>query len=1118
MTEEEQLAAAVAALEAQRALLGDAIVEAALGPMRAKLKELRARVEIVEQRRQISVLFADMSGFTAMSETMDPEELRDLLEQIWTRIDGIITAHGGLIDKHIGDAVMALWGAKTLREDDPEQAVRAALEMQSELGRLRQSLRGASGIRMRIGVNTGIVWVGAVGANAEFTAMGDAVNVASRLEHAAEIGTVLISHDTYRHIRGMFDVNATEPLRVKGKTEPIQAYTVIRARTRAQQLRNRGIEGVETTLVGRAADLKRVKDDFRVAALGRLNGLIVVCDPGMGKSRLVTEFRQWLQADASNARLVVGLSTENGRRLPYGVIRDLFAFEFGILDTDSAEPARKKFEGGFVAALGGERDPDAPMKAHLFGHMLGFDFSASPYIRELLSDAAQIRDRAFQYFCDYFAAMTKSGTPQERPVVAILEDIHWADPGTLDAFEHVFEACAGLPLFFLCLTRGTLFEHRPRFGKAGWRHDMQPLSKDDTRVLIGQILGKVRELPNALLDMIVEGSEGIPFYVEELIKVLIDDKVIVPGDTEWTVATDRLAAAKVPSSLVGILQVRLDGLSPSERIILQKGSVLGRTFSDAMVTNLHGENDDPQSASEVVSGLQSLMQRELVYPRDPSGADGARDYKFKHALLRDVTYDSILLKHRRPLHAQVAEWIIVRNTDRIGEHAGLVAFHYEHAAMRREAANWYTRAGHHAQAASAPAAAIGFYDKAIALLEDETSPHQEQRLELFQGLGEVHWQQGSFPEAIVAYEKMNLCAQAVGDAVSEARAFNGLASAEQRRGNATRALEHAERAEQLARVSEPSIAHGQALVQALVQQGMAHTALGDLRKTQTLAEEALELTSHTGDRRGIANSLRLLGIAHDIQGRPQQAADCFARAKDFYQELGDQRMAAGMLNNLGVSAEMDGDHERAVACFTEALGLARDMGFRVGATQFLSNLGGGRIQLGQFAQAERDLKEAIHLVEARGSAVFLPETYGFLAEAYLGQGKLGEARDAAEKAVLLAREAKHSEFAAAALRALGSVMAESERVQGRKLEPAYETCFAESLAEFEKVGMDAARAHTLKRWAIALKPTEPARSLEKWQEARELFHRAGMARELERMDLVAPDPVPRRYSQPTGVG
>ena len=258
-----QLRVAIAALEGQRAVLGGPVVEAALWPLRQALAALEQPRRAEQQRKQVTVLFADVSGFTAMAEGMDAEDVAAVMNELWLAVDRSIAEYGGHIDKHIGDAVMALWGADTAREDDPERAIRAALAMQAAVASF-QMTRDAP-LAMRIGINTGPVVVGMVGTTGEFTALGDAVNLASRLERAAPVGGILIGHDTYRHVRGIFDVQAQETLVVRGRAEPVRAYRVLRAKPRAFRMATRGVEGIETRMVGREAELRVLQTAYAEA-------------------------------------------------------------------------------------------------------------------------------------------------------------------------------------------------------------------------------------------------------------------------------------------------------------------------------------------------------------------------------------------------------------------------------------------------------------------------------------------------------------------------------------------------------------------------------------------------------------------------------------------------------------------------------------------------------------------------------------------------------------------------------------------------------------------------------------------------------------------------------------
>ncbi len=329
MSELEQLEQTIAALEAQRAILGDDVVETALGPLREKLAALQAKQSPeAQQRKLITVLFADVSGFTHMSEQLDHEEVSEIMNALWSRLDKTILDLGGFIDKHIGDAVMALFGAPTAQEDDPERAIRAALGMQTEIKNWKETFSEANltlhslvqNIQMRIGINTGPVLLGMVGTTGEYTAIGDAVNLASRLEHAAPVGGVLISQDTYQHVRGIFEVTPLAPIQVKGKIEPIQVYVVNARRPSSFRITTRGVEGIETRMIGREVELEKMQAALQtVMVAGGIHLINIVAEAGTGKSRLLYEFIKWLEEQHFALSLFKGRATPEMMHAPYAL-------------------------------------------------------------------------------------------------------------------------------------------------------------------------------------------------------------------------------------------------------------------------------------------------------------------------------------------------------------------------------------------------------------------------------------------------------------------------------------------------------------------------------------------------------------------------------------------------------------------------------------------------------------------------------------------------------------------------------------------------------------------------------------------------------------------------------
>src|SRR5687767_4329331 len=446
---------AIEAQEGMRSILGDSVVGTTLAVLHDQLIELERQVTQQDgtnqtRRKLVTVLFADVSDFTAFSEHRDAEDVANLVNHLWTRADWIIQEYGGRIDKHIGDAVMALWGTETAREDDAERAVRAALRIQE----MFKDGAGPLPIRLKVGINSGQVLLSAIGTQGEFTAMGDTVNTASRLVHVANGGDVLISHNTYQLVRGIFEVHKQTPLMVKGKTEPLQTYVIQRMKPRAFRIGRRGVEGVTTRMVGRKTEFQTIQSAFeQCVSSGHVTVVVVKGEAGLGKSRLIYEFEAWLETQPTEFYLFKGRADEETMSLPYSLVRDVFCERFQIRDNDSQAEAREKLMKG-IAALSKLVSEE---RASLIGELLGFDFSESPFVRGIRKDARQIRDRSFNSIAQLFTELTL-----DSPVVLLLDDLHWADNGSLDLIEYLAKLEITLPVFMLCGTRSGLDESHPR--------------------------------------------------------------------------------------------------------------------------------------------------------------------------------------------------------------------------------------------------------------------------------------------------------------------------------------------------------------------------------------------------------------------------------------------------------------------------------------------------------------------------------------------------------------------------------------------------------------------------------------------------------------------------------
>ena len=1112
--EVEELNRAIDALEAQRSVLGNETTDIAQASIREKLARLHRGIrgsEAPQERKLITVLFADVSGFTAMAEAMDHEIVNTVINSLWSRVDKAIQSYGGRIDKHIGDAVMGLFGTPTAREDDAERAIRAALQIQTEVQKWKQEFNDSlsnqptqtQNIHLRIGINTGPALLGTVGTIGEYTAIGNTVNVSSRLQAAAPSDGILISHDTYQHVRGVFEVAVLDPIQVKGKSERIQVYTVHGIKPRAFRVATRGVEGIETRTIGREEELAKMHTVFQQLVERRELYLInIVAEAGTGKSRLLYEFTRWLEVQAQPMHLFKGRATQESAQIPYALLRDIFSFSFGIQDNDSAAVARQKLESGILSYIKDEET--ATLYTHFIGHLIGLDFSTSPHLSGILGDARQIHDLAFHYASQFFTEIT-----QEQMGVIFLEDIHWADRGSLDFFDHLMRNRPELPLLIVGLTRSTLFEERPDWGAGPvqtLRLDLLPLSDENCRRLVEEILQKVPVIPPALMDLIVAKAEGSPFYVEELVKVLIDKGVIVRGEEQWHVEMQRLSELKVPGTLTGLLQARLDNLNATAREKLQQASIVGRIFWTSVVEWM--QNPENQSArasapAPITETLGTLRAKELIFQYGDVLSGKTPEFIFKNAILHDVTYESVLLRLRRVYHLQAAEGLIRVWGERVSEYAGRVGEHYEQAGELLKAANWYAQAGRQAQATYEPDTAVLYYQKALNFLTtDGRSDEIPLRLEIYSRLGEVLNWQAKYTEAADQYEATLDLANRQEDKIAQSQALQGLAMSLSYRGDHRVALEHAVRAESLVREIDARTE----LVKAFWIQGFTRYRLGESRAALALGEQAAALATDLNNPNEMGRCLNLIAAAHYALGQYEQAESYWENALRIFDELGNRQQGMVMLNNLAAIADARGDHLMALQRYHSALDIAREMGNRDNEILFLTNRGAEQVALGNYGAAEVDLRQAIQLAGITGSWC-MPMAFNDHAEALIGLGRYEEALYSAMQALFLSEEDKTPEYIGMAWRTLGMVSEKlnkpislRDRATQEVVHYDANACFGKSEAIFAEGEIDMERARTLREWATyKLKTGDQEEATRMWQDAREIFARLGADMEVQRM-------------------
>jgi class 3 adenylate cyclase len=585
-------------------------------------------VPSTEERKLATVLFADLVGSTALAGEEDPERVRVVQERFFDAMADEIHRTGGIVEKFAGDAVMAAFGTPAALEDHAERALHAGLAMQRRLRELFEN-----GLELRIGVNTGDVVVGQPREGSSFVT-GDAVNVCARLEQAAAPGEVLAGERTVAAAGGAFEFGNPRVVEAKGKPEGIPCRPVLRA---LSLMRPRGVGGLRRVFVGRESELELLRATHRRAVSEREPHLVtIVGAPGVGKTRLVRELWELLVEEHPTPLRRTGRCLPYGDGITYWPLGEILREHLGILESDSPEEVKQRLAGREILALA--------LGLDVAGHVHPLE------ARERLHEAAVA-------FVEELAA--------ERPLVALIEDVHWAEDDLLDLLERV-ERDARAPIVVLATARPELFDRRRTWG-SGRRNAttiwLEPLAAELSARMLDELLGL--ELPTSLRDLLVERAEGNPFFVEELLEALVDARVLERSSGAWEVR-DVPGGFSIPDTVHAVLAARMDRLSPTEKAALQAASVVGRVFWAGPVIHL-------------VGGLEPdfdlLEERDFIRRRGGSSLAGETEYAMKHALTREVAYSSIPKARRGRLHAAFADWMI-ENDRAKDEHASLLAYHY----------------------------------------------------------------------------------------------------------------------------------------------------------------------------------------------------------------------------------------------------------------------------------------------------------------------------------------------------------------------------------------------------------------------------------------------------------
>jgi class 3 adenylate cyclase/predicted ATPase len=989
LTDGRNIEAALLLMERLRGDIDDALLDLALSPLRERLDALR-RGELPEQRlKQVTVMFCDVVGSTALGHALDPEEINVVMDTALERYTTIIERWGGRVLQYTGDGMLAAFGTVGVREDDAERAVLAGLGIVAETVVHTERVRlrhGRAGFNVRVGLHTGPVLLGG-GVDGENTIRGTTVNLAARMEQNAPPGTLRVSADTWRLCSGAFQAVEQPALVVKGRAEPVRTWLVERRRPRHEVISQRGVGGRRAPLVGREAELQALQQAWH-----RLHGGGTACEvvtlmgeAGLGKSRLEQVWEEWTNAQPQPVLWLRARCQPQTQQQPYGLLRDLLADGLDLPDADTPAQARERFTAAVVPLF--QADEGEP-NAHLLGQLLGLNFADSPHVRGHLGSGGQMRTLAWHAAAEI---LRRLALRRARPLLLRLEDLHWADTSSLQFLRHLAALPLGTPIGVLALARPTLDEQDALWqGIEQRRIVLQPLSAGQRADLADALLAPLPEVPPALRALVIDRADGNPFYMEELVQMLLDRGALVadvaaepaaaaglPGATgealRWRFVAERFDRDRLPPTLTGVLQARLDLLPPPQRRALQQAAVLGLVFSNQPLHALD---------SAALTELDALVRRGLLLPQAQDALEHDDKFAFSHQLLHQVVYESLLKRDRREAHARAARWYAALQTARAAGHLGTAADHFERAELGQDAAHYSLLAAEDLAERFAHEAVIEQATRGLRLATEDDHARRwrlllaRQRALRHAGRNDAQW---------LDLDALDRVAERTDEPLHHATVAVRRTVALDESGDARRAAE---------------------------------LAPGALALARAAADDELELTAYSA----WAGALRSTGAHAEAE---RVAAEALQRAR----AAGLRWHESELLIGLAAVATERGDSALAERLARQALAIDRELRNRVGECIGLINLGANALQRGDFAQAQADLEEAMALSRAIGRRTFEVSIQLNLSAVALARGLAVEAEAAAAAGAALATLIGNREYQAFADLSRSAALLELGRLQ-----------------------------------------------------------------------------------------
>ncbi|HEX2180880.1 MAG TPA: adenylate/guanylate cyclase domain-containing protein [Rubrobacteraceae bacterium] len=733
--------------------------------------QLEAPARVEGERKYVTVLFADVVDSTVMAERLDPEQFAEIMNGAFAFLNASVRKYGGTVSRLLGDAILAFFGAPVAHEDDAERAVRAGLSIQAAAREYAEMVKRSYGIdfSVRVGINTGLAVLAAVGdeIRTEYTAMGDTTNVAARLQSAAAPGSVLIGADTYHLVKPLFDFKPRGATTVKGKSAPIETFEVLAPKAVPGQVR--GLEGLSSPLVGRAAEFRLVREKVEEVREGRGALVSVVGEAGLGKSRLLAEVRE--SATTGSGPPVAWLE---GRALSYEQAVTYFAWRqvvrqaIGAQEGDAPETVRERLHHDPCCSTMRENE------LRFLEVMLSVESDAT-----LEAVAALEGDALSEHITEATRGFLRARADL-MPTVIVFDDLHWADTASLDLLLNVAWLVEDSPLLIVCLLRPdkdapswpAIEKARSQLGARYTEVLLEPLDAAHAQELLGNLL-YIEDLPESVRGLILTKAEGNPFFVEEVIRALIDSGYIVQENSHWR-ATREIANVAIPDTLTGVLSARIDRLPENTKQVAQTAAVLGRIFAYRALMATCAAAPPPERIEDVEPHLGVLTYEELVRER---GQDPELEYIFKHALTQEAAYELLLIRRRKVLHRRAGEALEQLHPGRRDELASALAHHFRHGEVWQRAADYAMRAGAQSMKVFALREALEHYEHAYEALAKLPDARPEQLCDAILGWAPAAFKLRPYQQVVDRLEEAEKIARELNDETRLVQALHGIANA-----------------------------------------------------------------------------------------------------------------------------------------------------------------------------------------------------------------------------------------------------------------------------------------------------------------------------------------------------